>query len=107
MSTLPYDPPDIQQFAREVFRLNSDVDVTIDRPRDPAGKWFIDVNVVDRGCVGWSPFTRRTVTGWHRVICWQARHGFGFYADDEPTYGEKPIETIVNAKDAAVRALRP
>lgn len=67
----------IERLLASVRRRLPGADAELIRPRDPAGRWTLDVEY----------------DGWVAAVVWVPRRGFGLTArplDEEPAYGENP-----------------
>lgn len=80
----------IQQFERRIKSEFPNAKVTMDEPGDPAGRWFLDLNL----------------DHYSLVVEWTASKGFGLSASPVQGYGEGPEEAYRDAKKATARALQ-
>lgn len=79
----------IQHLHRDVLERTPGVDADLDAPKDPNGRWFLDLRADDQ----------------HVVVEWTPRHGFGISASERTGFGEAPEETYTDFDEAESRVL--
>ncbi len=79
----------IESLEKHLAKKLPQADITLDRPNEPDGLWFLDVDVDG-----------------HRVIIqWQASAGFGVTCSSNHGYGEGPDEFYTNIEAVKHRVL--
>lgn len=79
----------IERLAAQIAQRFPEVEVTIDRPGNPRGSWFLDAKLADK----------------FFNVEWRPEDGFGISWRQDPVYGEGPDQAVDTYEEALARSL--